>query len=100
MLSHAGQTQTQNQTPLPFIGTYFKSFMSTEFEQDFRIGQYTLARVRFGNISLTTIQNNSTPPLCLTPTSPLLTAFPSTAEQHPAQGTHHIATETLPPLVS
>lgn len=49
--------------------------MSTESEQNFRIGQYILARVRFGNINLTTIKNNSTPPLCLTPTSSLLKAL-------------------------
>lgn len=49
--------------------------MSTESEQNFRIGQYILARVRSGNINLTTIKNNSTPPLCLTPTSSLLKAL-------------------------
>ena len=46
--------------------------MNTESKQDFRIGQYTLVKVRFGNINLITIKNNSTPPLCLTLTSPLL----------------------------
>lgn len=51
---------------------FLKSLMNTESKQDFRIGQYTLVKVRFGNINLITIKNNSTPPLCLTLTSPLL----------------------------
>lgn len=46
-------------------------YVSTESEQEFRIGQYTLAKASFDNINLTTIKNNSTPLLCLIPTSPL-----------------------------
>lgn len=89
-LSHVEQTRakTQQQQNILPIGIYFKSLMSTESEQEFIIGQYTPAKVRFGNISLTTIKNNSTPPLCLTPTGPLLKALSKHSWQSPCARQH------------
>lgn len=53
--------------------------MSIDSKQDFRIGQYTLAKVRFSNINLTTVKNNSTLPSTLP-------AFPQLLPEGPFQG--------------